>query len=161
MNPTQTESGKALEYALATELVKYLEIPLQETAEKIVGEKAFLSLSPDDQHKTQRAADEAITFLLGFEKGLHDGTSILLQPDTAGQEGDPRDIVIKMPDGKDIGISSKNRHFAIKHSRLSDKIDFGKEWTDYPCSSDCLKNYIVLYLTAWSSLNLFKFRRVL
>lgn len=31
---TQTESGKALEYALALELVKYLNIPLLETAEK-------------------------------------------------------------------------------------------------------------------------------
>ncbi len=137
--PTQTESGKALEYALAQELVKYLEIPLQDTPEKEVGEKAYASLEAKEQHKVQRAADEAISFLLGFEKGLQDGTSILLQPDLQGQHGDPRDIVVKMPNGKDIGISSKNRHFAIKHSRLSDKIDFGKEWADYPCSSAYMK----------------------
>ena len=136
---TQTESGKALEYALAIELVKYLEIPLLQTAEKTTGENAFLSLSPEEQHKTQRAADEAVTFLLGFEKGLHSGISIYLQPDVAGKHGDPRDIVVKMPDNKDIGISSKNRHFAIKHSRLSDTIDFGKEWAEYPCSPAYMK----------------------
>lgn len=136
---TQTESGKAFEYQLALELEKHLSIPLIHNPEFAVAKKAFEAHPPKEKHKIQRAADEAVIFLLGFEKKLHEGISIYLQPDAAGRHGDPRDIVIKMKDNKDIGISSKNRHFAIKHSRLSDTIDFGKEWTDYPCSSTYMK----------------------
>ena len=136
---TQTQSGKSLEYQLALMLERYLQIPFTDNAEKKTGEQAFLSHTPEEQHKIQRAADEAITFLLGFEKRLHDGTSIELQADMMGKHGDPRDVIVRMPDGRDIGISSKNRHYAIKHSRLSDTIDFGKEWADFPCSSNYMK----------------------
>ena len=49
--------------------------------------------------------------------------------------GDVRDIVICLnPDGT-IGISAKHNHQAVKHSRLSDTINFGKEWGHHPCSS--------------------------
>jgi hypothetical protein len=128
-----------LEYALACELVKHLQIPLIQTADSKTGEQAFLAYGPAEQHKIQRAADEAISFLLGFEKKLQNGISVYLQPDSAGKHGDPRDIVVKMPDNKDIGISSKNKHFAVKHSRLSATIDFGKEWAGFPCSIAYMK----------------------
>ena len=45
-----------------------------------------------------------------------------------------RDIVIQI-NGTEIGISAKHNHQAVKHSRLSDKIDFGKEWGGHPVSS--------------------------
>lgn len=34
----------------------------------------------------------------------------------------------------EIGLSMKHNHFAVKHSRLSDKIDFGEKWYGHPCS---------------------------
>lgn len=34
-----------------------------------------------------------------------------------------------------IGISLKHNHFAVKHSRLSNVLDFGKSWLGMPCSA--------------------------
>lgn len=46
-----------------------------------------------------------------------------------------RDIVIRRDDIEwEIGLSIKHNHDAVKHSRLSHKLDFGKEWFDMPCS---------------------------
>ena len=53
--------------------------------------------------------------------------------------GDVREVIIALKNKDSIGISAKNRHDAIKHSRLSDKIDFGLKWADYPCSSHYMK----------------------
>ena len=40
-----------------------------------------------------------------------------------------RDVVaIRLLQKWEIGISAKNNHKAIKHSRLSNKIDFGEKW---------------------------------
>lgn len=50
-------------------------------------------------------------------------------------EGDVRDIVIRRNNiDWEVGLSIKHNHDAIKHSRLSHKLDFGKEWFDNPCS---------------------------
>jgi hypothetical protein len=65
--------------------------------------------------------------------------SVSLQDDKEGKTGDVRDVVAHLDKGDTIGISAKNRHDAVKHSRLSDKIDFGKEWADYPNSSVYMK----------------------
>jgi hypothetical protein len=35
---------------------------------------------------------------------------------------------------QEIGISAKNNHRAVKHSRLSQKIDFGEKWLGLSCS---------------------------
>ena len=48
-----------------------------------------------------------------------------------------RDIVIKRKDIEwEIGLSIKHNHDAVKHSRLSYKLDFGNEWFDMPCSDE-------------------------
>ena len=36
----------------------------------------------------------------------------------------------------EIGISAKNNHRAVKHSRLSNDIDFGQKWLGLPCSAN-------------------------
>ena len=60
-----------------------------------------------------------------------------------GIKGDVRDLVIKRKDSNwEIGLSIKHNHDAVKHSRLSHKIDFGAEWFDKPCH----QNY-------WSTVN--------
>ena len=55
--------------------------------------------------------------------------------DKAGQSGDVRDVLaIRSLQKWEIGISAKNNHRAVKHSRLSNDIDFGYKWLNIPCS---------------------------
>ena len=57
--------------------------------------------------------------------------------DKAGQAGDVRDVLaIRSLQKWEIGISAKNNHRAVKHSRLSNDIDFGQKWLGIPCSVD-------------------------
>jgi hypothetical protein len=58
-----------------------------------------------------------------------------MQKDIEGELGDVRDIIIIRDDIKwEIGLSIKHNHFAVKHSRLSQKLDFGKRWYGIKCS---------------------------
>ena len=45
-------------------------------------------------------------------------------------------FVFAMKKGWNIGLSCKNNHEAVKHSRLSRTIDFGKEWLGYSISEN-------------------------
>lgn len=64
--------------------------------------------------------------------------TLQIQKDERGIEGDVRDILISRSNIKwEIGLSLKHNHFAVKHSRLSAKLDFGNSWYGQPCS----KNY--------------------
>jgi hypothetical protein len=56
--------------------------------------------------------------------------------DSAGETGDVRDVlIIRNVQKWEIGISAKNNHHAVKHSRLSNHIDFGEQWIGIKCSS--------------------------
>ena len=58
-----------------------------------------------------------------------------LQSDDNGEDGDVRDVLIIRKDIEwEIGISVKHNHFAVKHSRLSKGLDFGKKWYGIECS---------------------------
>ena len=131
----QTVSGKAFEYQLGVHLADRLKIPFISSSEKTVGERAFGLRLPTEQVKLVRAADEASVFVICHDSRFKNAASVELQDDIKGKQGDVRDLVVKIAGGVQIGISAKNRHDAIKHSRLSDKIDFGKEWAGYPVSS--------------------------
>ena len=81
-----------------------------------------------------RAADEAAVFLSCHDNRFDQAKMVFLQKDDTGRKGDVRDVIVSIAQDE-IGMSVKNNHSAVKHSRLSDKIDFGKVWADYPCSS--------------------------
>ena len=50
-----------------------------------------------------------------------------LQVDGEDENGDVRDLVITRNNVCwEIGLSLKHNHFAVKHSRLAKKLDFGK-----------------------------------
>jgi len=136
---TQTDSGKAFEYQIAVELALYLDKPFLDTSAKNIAYRAYFVHSQAEQVKIQQAANEAIVFLCCHDNRFKKAEVIVLQDDKEGMAGDVRDIIVKLSDGGQIGISAKNRHEAVKHSRLSDLIDFGKKWTDCPCSSDYMK----------------------
>lgn len=64
-----------------------------------------------------------------------DVLQLVFQKDQAGVKGDVRDIVVKRNSIQwEIGLSIKHNHDAVKHSRLSHVLDFGKEWFGVPCS---------------------------
>jgi len=66
-----------------------------------------------------------------------DVLELLIQPDKRGTEGDVRDIlIIRNSIRWEIGLSLKHNHFAVKHSRLSHRLDFGEKWYGIPCSSE-------------------------
>lgn len=67
----------------------------------------------------------------------NDVLELLIQTDAKGKEGDVRDILIIRHNIQwEIGLSLKHNHFAVKHSRLSRRLDFGKEWYGISCSQD-------------------------
>ena len=67
----------------------------------------------------------------------NDELMLEFQKDGFGVKGDVRDIVIRRKNlDWEIGLSIKHNHDAVKHSRLSHKIDFGSEWFGKSCSDD-------------------------
>jgi len=134
----QTISGKAFEFAIATQISQLLRADILKTSALEVAENAFLEHSEKQKEDFSNAAYEAVSCLIAHDNRFEDCKVIRLQKDSSGQIGDVRDIILEINKGE-IGISAKNNHRAIKHSRLSDKIDFGKKWADYPCSSHYMK----------------------
>lgn len=133
----QTESGQNWEYALAWELTKML-TPTKRIADGTKTtklESAFSSLAKETQSALLAASQKAVRFLKGNDHRLRNAQSVLLQSNSKGRVGDVRDIIVSAGNNA-IGISAKHKHKAIKHSRLSSKIDFGKEWYQNPCSQD-------------------------
>lgn len=126
---TQVDNGKSFEFALAAQISKTTGVQITANSASNVA-KGYYNGNPKRGHM-DRAANEAVVFLQIREKRLNNATNIILQDDHRGGDGDVRDIVIKI-NGSEIGISAKHNHLAVKHSRLSDKIDFGKEWGRSP-----------------------------
>ena len=67
----------------------------------------------------------------------NDELTLEFQKDGSGIKGDVRDIVIRRKNlDWEIGLSIKHNHNAVKHSRLSHKLDFCSEWFGKACSDD-------------------------
>ena len=66
---------------------------------------------------------------------MNDTLIITIAPDFFGQTGDVRDVILTK-NNWEIGISCKHNHQALKHQRLSNRIDFGLEWAGYPVSQN-------------------------
>jgi hypothetical protein len=134
-NPSQVDSGHAFEYGLAQSFHRlYASSTLRDDVFMRRAEQSFTACSEIEQDKIFRAADEIAAFLLAHDNNLRprDGYTIWLQSDMSGVRGDVRDVLIGH-DTMQTGLSAKNRHWALKHSRLSERIDFGRRWFGVPC----------------------------
>ena len=144
---TQTEHGKAFEYALLKALREKLStkttVEVVETAPYLTAkEKYSEEVSRDLRLEMDRSADVATEYLLDLEPRLvhslasaSDVLTLEIVPDKTGGQGDVRDVLaIRSAQNWEIGLSAKNNHHAVKHSRLSGTIDFGKEWLGLGCS---------------------------
>lgn len=141
----QTIQGKAYEYACLLSIMESVrhtrEVVIMDNSSLRVAKNAWESLGESAQELMHSSSMAGVVTLIQLEpKIIEDGTDLLevsLQEDRAGKDGDVRDIVIIRRDIKwEIGISVKHNHSAIKHSRLSPTINFGKDWLDISCSDD-------------------------
>lgn len=142
---SNTEYGKAYEYACLIALRDHLsnktdgEITIQESNAHKTAKAAFEKAAKEGlSDKLVSAANAAARVIIRLEPQLEYGNgslSLIIQPDAQGIAGDVRDVVcVRGANGWEIGISCKHNHHAVKHSRLSATIDFGKEWLSMPCS---------------------------
>lgn len=141
---TQKQSGKAFEYATLKSLQSCLGrnyCQITDSSCMRTAEADFASLEPQRQTDCLAAGGAAARQLLRFEPHLHLAVagkheiSLSLQPDHTGATGDVRDVVIAIPERQwEIGISAKHHHEALKHSRLSRKINFGQDWFGVSCT---------------------------
>ena len=144
--PTQTQSGKAFEYALINEANNIL-TGRGFTVNVIVDSNYNDALTCYNIYtgrprlRYSQAAIAAINHIITLEPRLinpttpEDTLTLRLQPDTSGRAGDVRDVLfIRSTQSWEIGISAKNNHKALKHSRLSNVKDFGNSWVGVPCS---------------------------
>ena len=139
----QTTFGKAFEYACVYAIYdKYKgtqQIIIENTPQMRTAKNCF-DTAGEKQIDFMDAANAAVRIITPLEPRLeypdNDSPLILsVQTDAAGISGDVRDVLcIRRGHRWEIGLSCKHNNHAVKHSRLSETIDFGKEWFGYPCS---------------------------
>ncbi|MBB6454402.1 hypothetical protein HNQ94_002884 [Salirhabdus euzebyi] len=150
---TQTLNGKALEYAFLKSLAKKLnmetEVHIIESKPMKTAREAYLSFEEKEKERMILAADAGNEVILKLEPKLHLGVNPLIlsiQQDAAGQAGDVRDVLaIRNDDNWEIGISCKNNHTALKHSRLSPHIDVGKSWFGFQSTNEYFKEITPIF----------------
>ena len=145
MSVNSNNQGRAYEYAWMTALLELLK-PLRKTdvvynSSYEANERAWNAISQEKQKLYTTLANAAVNTIVELEPMMDENSvdTLLLefQRDEAGENGDVRDIVIHRDDiDWEIGLSIKHNHDAVKHSRLSHVLDFGKEWYGVPCSHD-------------------------
>ena len=144
MSNSSNDDGRAFEYAIIMGLQRA--ISQYRCANIIVdnafheSENAWKRVSSVVQSNCELASESVFDVLINFEpKIVENDANVLtlqIQPDMAGKTGDVRDILIAKTNEKwEIGISAKYNNFAVKHSRISDNIDFGSIWYGVPCST--------------------------
>ncbi len=136
MSVNSNNQGRAYEYAWMTALLELLK-PLRKTdvvynSSYEANERAWNAISQEKQKLYTTSANAAANTIVELEPMMDENSvdTLLLefQKDEAGENGDVRDIVIHRDDiDWEIGLSIKHNHDAVKHSRLSHVLDFGKE----------------------------------
>lgn len=141
---TQTVQGKGFEYACLQNfygnlLSKGISCQIEENKAYFTAKKSYEGLPLEKQRKMMLAAQASFETIFRAEPNLAVGQEIIylsLATDMLGSDGDVRDVILlKGETGWEIGISCKHNHHALKHSRLSNDIDFGKKWLNLPVSN--------------------------
>jgi len=138
-------NGRALEYAYLLTLTMFakhnhkINIVAEKNSSFFAAQAAWEAISQNMQQDFLTSAKAGLNAIIEAEPNifeLGDGDlEVKIQPDDAGKEGDVRDILmIRRGTHWEIGISVKNNHFAVKHSRISSKLDFGDKWFGVKCS---------------------------
>lgn len=143
MSANSNDKGRAYEYAWMNALYEALKnargTRIISNSSYDANKRAWSVMSDEVRDLLEVSANAAVATILELEPRMmeNDGDelSLMFQKDDAGTKGDVRDIVIKRDSIRwEVGLSIKHNHEAVKHSRLSHALDFGKEWFDIPCS---------------------------
>ncbi len=137
MSDKSNNQGRAYEYAWCLALEQKLSVFKKVIVDKQNGfnaaNRAYESLEKSLQERYLESAKQGVLLLLDCEPLLSEvigssqnGITLSLQKDKLGEIGDIRDILIYF-DRFCIGLSIKHNHDAVKHSRLSKDLDFGKK----------------------------------
>ncbi len=125
---TQVTNGKAYEYAVAKAISDRSGCVITSSPESEHAERCFFALRSEHSDAYIKTAHQAASVIANRESlSAQSKGTIRIQPDSAGKLGDVRDIVISTAD-RVIGISCKTNHADLKHSRLSQRLNFVKEW---------------------------------
>ncbi len=138
MSDKSNNQGRAYEYAWCLALEQKLSVFKKVIVDKQNGfnacYRAYESLEKSLQDRYLESAKQGVLLLLDCEPLLSEvigswqnEITLSLQKDKLGEIGDIRDILIYF-DRFCIGLSIKHNHDAVKHSRLSKDLDFGKKW---------------------------------
>lgn len=142
--PKSDELGRAFEYicikCLEEEISKIRPVLIVNNNNYVQDKRDWDNLECNIKVIMEKEAKAAIPTLRELEPMIEecsgDVLTLRLQSDKEGIVGDVRDILlIRDCENWVIGISVKHNHFAVKHSRLSNVLDFGKSWLGMPCSS--------------------------
>lgn len=140
----QVETGKAFEYAFLLALYRQLSsdqlVEIDVSRSLMNARQAYTAIQPSQREDMDCGAFAAVKMLCELEPQLrYPGQNVPLylsiQEDSAGVAGDVRDVLaVRRQNEWGIGFSAKHNHSAMKHSRLSNTIDFGDSWFGTPCS---------------------------
>ena len=148
MSNKSNNQGRAYEYIFLNSLFEVIskirEASIEKNSSFMASKQAWETLSSQDKEIYKISALTGVSIILDLEPLIieksNDILNLKIQSDDEGKKGDVRDIVIMRGSiDWEIGLSLKHNHFAVKHSRLSKKLDFGKKWYDIPCSEEYWK----------------------
>ena len=143
----QMTTGKSFEYALLVQFEEKLKdktnIEVIKNSAFEIAKGCFENVSATEQSEYLLSASFSVNFLMDIEPRLSNdiGKEDILQleilSDHHGKSGDVRDVLaIRLLQKWEIGVSAKNNHHAVKHSRLSSNIDFGEKWLGIKVSKE-------------------------
>lgn len=152
---TQTKSGKAFEYALAVALYHKInngqKVNIKKDKSYIKAKYFFESYDKNKQEEYKKASNSAVKHIVTLEPKLENSVNdeeitISIQSDQKGADGDVRDVLmVRAKNSWELGFSAKNENSAVKHSRLSDKINFGQKWFGVNCSEEYMNTVSLIF----------------
>lgn len=138
---SQVDNGKAFEWALALELQQKISsvrpTAILTSAPQAEAEDCYSRVSAKAQTGMLIAANAAVTHICEvleerlsdpLSKGSGPNIGISIMPDSAGQAGDVRDLVVIEGLDWEIGISAKHNHAALKHPRVPANKSVTESW---------------------------------
>jgi len=149
--------GRAYEYVcietLNSEINKIRKCNIEKNSTYEIAKQCWDTINHDLKMILTYSSLSAVYSLFDLEPIIteqsNESLTLKMQKDSEGESGDVRDIILIRNDVKwEIGLSIKHNHFAVKHSRLSQGLDFGNKWFGIECSNSYWDdiNPIFIYL---------------
>lgn len=143
MSNKSNNQGRAYEYVclitLCDAINDFRNAKIISNSSYTAAERAWNTLTGAEKTLYTLSAKSIIETIFALEPNIiekgEDILNLYIQKDSKGEAADVRDIIIERKDVLwEIGLSIKHNHMAVKHSRLSRNLDFGKKWYGIPCS---------------------------